>query len=99
VTTRPGMIKGLVICATIAVGAVCVAPSVAEAQSRGTLQVSANVVSTDNAFRALEAARAAVRAGTPTAAGRSVNDAPTVARVALVQERRSVVVTIDYSRN
>jgi len=98
-TKRPGLIKGFVICATIAVGALVLGPSVAEAQSRGMMQVSANVVSTDNAFRALEAARTAVRAGVPTAAGRSINGAPTVARVAVTEERQTLVVTIDYSRN
>lgn len=96
---RTGMIQTFVICATIALGAIGIAPSVAEAQSRGMLQVNANVVQTDNAFRALQAARVAVRTGSTIEAGRSINGAPTVARVATVRDERTVVVTIDYSRN
>src|SRR6185503_10804572 len=92
VTKRTGMIQTLVICGTIAIGALGIAPSVAEAQSRGSLQVNANVVQTDNAFRALEAARVAVRTGTTIEAGRSISGAPTVARVATVREQRAVVV-------
>ena len=99
VTKRTGLIQSLVICGTIAIGALGIFPTVAEAQSRGTMQVSANVVQTDNAFRALEAARMAVRSGSTIDAGRSINGAPTVARVATVRENRAVVVTIDYSRN
>ena len=96
---RTGMIQSVVICATIALGALGFAPSLAEAQSRGMLQVNANVVQTDNAFRALQAARAAVRSGAAVDAGRSANGAPTVARIATAREERVVVVTIDYSRN
>lgn len=94
-----GIGRTLVICATIAIGAIGIVPSVAEAQSRGVMQVNATVVTTDNAFRALEAARLAVRTGSSIDAGRSINGAPTVARVATVREKRAVVVTIEYSRS
>jgi hypothetical protein len=81
---------------TVAIG---IAPSVAEAQGRGTLQVSASVVSTDNAFRSLQAARAAISSIARPATHESADAVPTVARIALARDRHAVVVTIDYSRN
>jgi hypothetical protein len=93
------MIKKFVIWATIAVATVGIAPAIAEAQARGMMQVTASVVSTDNALRALEAARVAVRGFQLTASGRRIEAAPTVARVAVAREDRRMVVTIDYSRN
>lgn len=95
----PRLNPAIVTAATLAIAAIGIAPSVAEAQGRGTMQVQAQVVSTDNAFRSLDAARAAIREVSNPAASQSRVAAPTVARVAMVREPRAVVVTIDYSRN
>lgn len=96
---RPRMIAKVVTAVTFAAIAIGIAPAVAEAQGRGIMQVSANVVSTDDAFRALQAARQAVASVTqPTVASRT-DDAPTVARVSIVRDPRSLVVTINYSRS
>ena len=83
---------------TIAVGSVGIAPCVAEAQSRGTMQVSANVLAAENSFTALAAARAAVSILDATATRRQ-KSAPTVARVSVKRDPSTVVVTIDYSRS
>lgn len=98
-TQRTGMIAKVVTMVTIAIVAIGIAPAIAEAQARGTLQVSAQVVSTDNAFRVLDAARAAVSSVTGSSATRGVETAPTVARVTVARDPRSVVVTINYSQS
>ena len=96
---RPSSIAKIVTAVTIAILAIGFAPDTAEAQARGMMQVSASVVSTDDAFRALDAARAAVaNLGQPAQAIRT-NTVPTVARVSIARETRSVVVTISYSRS
>jgi hypothetical protein len=96
---RQSWIRQLVTGGAIVMALIGIQATAAEAQSRGTLQVSATVVDSDDAFRALSAARAAVRpaAGQATASGQ--NAVPTVARVAVARRPRAVVVTIDYSRN
>lgn len=98
-TLRPRLITKVVTTVTIAILAIGMAPAVAEAQGRGIMQASATVVSTDDAFRALEAARAAVSSVGQPAAARRAETAPTVARVSIARDPRSLVVTIDYSRS
>jgi hypothetical protein len=96
---RARLTPGFVTAATLAIAAIGIAPTIAEAQGRGTMQVSARVVSADNAFRSLDAARAAIREVSQPTARDGAEAVPTVARVALVRDRHAVVVTIDYSRN
>jgi hypothetical protein len=99
VTKRTRIIAKVVTAVTIPILALGIAPIVAEAQARGTMQVSARVVVMDDAVRALDAARAALSnlAGQP--APRRPETAPTVARVSVARDPRSIVVTIDYSRS
>jgi hypothetical protein len=99
VILRPGSIIKVVTFVTIAAAAVGIAPSVAEAQARGTMQVSAQVVATDNAFQALNAARSAVSSVSTPAAARRPEAAPTLARVTVSRDPRKLIVTIDYSRS
>ena len=98
-TSHHGSIARSVTVVTIAVGSFGIAPRIAEAQSRGTMQVSANVVSTESSFSALEAARTAVSRGNTQAAIRRQKTAPTVAQVSVKRDPRRVIVTIDYSRS
>ena len=77
-------------------------PINAEAQVRGTLQVSAQVVDTKASFEGLNAARVALR---QAAAGTQVVNLDTVSTLAQVsvarlpQGRSDLVVTVDYSKN
>jgi hypothetical protein len=77
-------------------------PTHAEAQARGTLQVTAQVVDTKASFDGLQAARSALRqvaAGTQTT---NVETVPTLAQVSVSrpsQERSELVVTVDYAKN
>ena len=96
---RPLFTPRLVTFVTIAAAVLGIAPTVAEAQARGTLQVSAQVVSTESAFRTLEAARAAVSSVNVAFATRGQKPAPTVARVSVTRNPQSLIVTIDYSRS
>ena len=98
-TKRPTLIAKVVTVVTIAVLAIGIAPRAAEAQARGSLQVSASVVSTDDAFRALHAAREAVANVSRPAAERRTETAPTVAEVSVARDPRALVVTISYSRS
>ena len=84
---------------TIAVLALTVCPTAADAQGRGIMQASATVAPTESAFRALQAARDAVSNGAPARGARHRETAPIVARVSVARDTRSVVVTIDYSRS
>lgn len=84
------------------------APTAAEAQNRGIMQVSARVVDTRPAFQALESARAATAAW---AASRPTdrNDAATVAQVTVAPRREvsgdgrlrvtGLVVSIEYVKS
>jgi hypothetical protein len=99
VSQRPRTVHELVICATIALAAIGIAPAIAEAQSTGMLQVTATVVKADNAFRTLDEARAALRIERALPGRWRANGVPTVARIAIMRNRRAIVVTIDYSRN
>ena len=77
-------------------------PTTAEAQARGTLQVTAQVVDTKASFDGLQAARVALRhaaTGTPNA---NIDTVSTLAQVSIAQPalgRSDLVVTIDYSKN
>ena len=77
-------------------------PARAEAQARGTLQVTAQVVDTKPSFDGLQAARVALR---QMAAGTESSDLDTVSTLTQVsisrpqQGRSDLVVTIDYSKN
>jgi len=98
---------------TLAVGALVLLgaaafPGTAEAQARGTLQASATVVDARQGFGALDAARSAVRSAQSATDSRldsrngSRDTVATVAQISLERSTtrpRTVVVTIDYSRN
>ena len=92
-----------VVGAAVLVGSVWLGrPLSAEAQARGTLQVTAQVVDTKPSFDGLQAARVALRhaaAGTQTA---SIATVSTLAQVSIAEPatgRSDLVVTIDYSKN
>ena len=84
---------------TLAVLALTVRPTPADAQGRGIMQASATVAPTESAFRALQAARDAVSSGGSPDGVRRTETGPIVARVSVARNPRSVVVTIDYSRS
>lgn len=98
-TKRPSLIAKVVTVVTIATLAIGIAPKLAEAQASGIMQVSASVVSTHDAFRALQAAREAVSNVSRPVAERRTETAPTVAQVSVARDPRAVVVTINYSRS
>ena len=98
-SARPRSTSKIVTAITIGAAALGIAPAVAEAQSRGIMQVSASVVSTDQAVRSLDAARAAASRVVRPAGITSHETAPTVARVSVARDSHNVVVTIDYSRS
>jgi len=98
---RPGLAR--VVVAVVVVGAAWLGrPINAEAQARGTLQVTAQVVDTKASFDGLQAARVALR---QVAAGTQITNIDTVSTLAQVsiaqpsQGRSELVVTIDYSKN
>jgi hypothetical protein len=98
---RPGLAR--VVVALVMVGAAWLGrPINAEAQARGTLQVTAQVVDTKASFDGLQAARVALR---QVAAGTQITNIDTVSTLAQVsiaqppQGRSELVVTIDYSKN
>jgi len=77
-------------------------PINAEAQARGTLQVSAQVVDTKPSFEGLQAARVALRQRAAGTQSENLNTVPTLAQVSIAeapQGRSELVVTIDYSKN
>ena len=98
-TQSSKLIAKLVTAVTLGIVTFGITPMVAEAQSRGTMQVSAQVVGTDNAFRALDAVRAAVSGVVRSDAARRTDSAPTVARVTVARDPKALVVTVDYSRS
>ena len=98
---RPWLAR--VVVAVVVVGAASLGrPINAEAQARGTLQVTAQVVDTKASFDGLQAARVALR---QVAAGTQITNIDTVSTLAQVsiaqpsQGRSELVVTIDYSKN
>src|SRR5207302_5516429 len=99
---RPSAITRAVL-AGLVFGAVWLGrPATAEAQARGTLQVTAQVVDTKASFDGLQAARVAIR---QVATGTQITNVDTVSTLAQVtiaqlpQGRSELVVTIDYSKN
>lgn len=91
-TRRLSILKALWVAALAIVGG-AVLPRVAAAQGRGTVQATARVVETRPSLEALQAARAAIQGQHPVA---------TVAQVTVDRppdSPRTVVVTINYSRN
>lgn len=91
---RFSYLKALKAAALVVLGAAAL-PVAAEAQARGTLQATATVVDTRPSFEALQAARAALQPETHQAVA-------TVAQVSVerpTSRPRTIVVTIDYSRN
>ncbi len=95
-------------------GSALLLPSLAEAQSRGTLQVSATVVDSKASFQTLDAARSAISQWASPTTGRQV-DVTTLAQVSVTYlpaiqqpanepvERQALaptlVVRIDYVNN
>lgn len=79
-----------------------VQPVSAEAQGRGTLQVTAQVIDTKASFDGLQAARAALRQASAGTKNTNIDTASTLAQVTIAQPssgRSDLVVTIDYSKN
>ena len=79
------------------VGAAMLVGRNAEAQARGTLQATATVVDTRQGFESLSLVRQSVT-------NSRIESANTVATVAVVKaeradDRRSLIVTVDYARN
>jgi hypothetical protein len=84
--------------AVLVVGALTLVGRNAEAQARGTLQATATVVDTRQGFEALSLVRQATTDS-------RIQSAHTVATVAQIRtersaaEPRTIVVTVDFSRN
>src|SRR5438874_13331856 len=77
-------------------------PTTAEAQARGTLQVTAQVVDAKASFDGLQAARVALRRAAAGTQGTNIETVSTLAQVSvarLPQGRSELVVTVDYSKN
>ena len=84
--------------AVVIVGTLMLVGSTAEAQGRGTLQATATVVDTHQGFGAL----AAVRQTLTDSRTQSQSTVATVAQITTdhpVAEPRTIVVTVDFSRN
>jgi hypothetical protein len=98
-----------IIAAALVAGAMTLAPSLAEAQARGTLQVTAVVVRNGPAIEGLRSAQAAVQQwinnktqipGTvPTLSTVTVTASSQAPEKMAGRAERSLVVTVDYSRN
>src|SRR5262245_21896771 len=90
-----------VFAASVALGLVTlVTPHTAKAQSRGTLQVSATVIETKSSFEALDAVKDHLaQLVNPGEARR--NTVSTVAQISMAKdlETRTLVFTVDYSKN
>ena len=77
-------------------------PVHAEAQARGTLQVTAQVIDTKASLDGLQAARSALRQAAAGTQSSDLDTVPTLAQVSVArppQGRSELVVTIDYSKN
>src|SRR5438128_6454042 len=77
-------------------------PLSAEAQARGTLQLTAQVVDTKASFDGLQAARVALRHAAAGTQNANIDTVSTLAQVSIAQPatgRSDLVVTIDYSKN
>jgi hypothetical protein len=92
-----------VVAAAAVFGAVwLVRPINAEAQARGTLQVTAQVVDTKASLDGLQAARVALRHVASGTQDANLDTVSTLAQVSVAQPatgRSDLVVTIDYSKN
>ena len=92
-----------VVVAAVVVGAAGLSrPVHAEAQARGTLQVTAQVIDTKASFDGLQAARVALRQASAGAQNSDLDTVSTLAQVSIAQHpqgRSELVVTIDYSKN
>jgi hypothetical protein len=94
-------ILGSVVVALLVLGASMLRPAAAEAQARGTLQVTAQVVDIKASSQALQVARATLFGPSTGAGARSDEAVSTLAHVTLAYptaERSGVLVTIDYSK-
>ena len=92
-----------VVVAAVVLGAAWLSrPVHAEAQARGTLQVTAQVIDIKASFDGLQAARIALRQAAAGTESSNVDTVPTLAQVGIArppQGRSDLVVTIDYSKN
>ena len=98
---RSAFTRTLVACLVFA-AAWFVRPINAEAQARGTLQVTAQVIDTKPSSDGLQAARVAVQHGTMGARASRLDTVQTLAQISVAQPsqgRSDLVVTIDYSKN
>jgi hypothetical protein len=83
-------------------GTAALRPALAEAQARGTLQVSAQVVDLKPGYDGLQLARAALGSGPAGSVSAEPHAVPTLAHVSVAYataQRPVLVVTVDYSRN
>lgn len=88
--------------AALVLGASVLRPAIAEAQARGTLQVTAQVVDIKASSQALQTARATLYGAPASSSPRSSDAVSTLAQVSVAYPtaaRAAVVVTIDYSKN
>jgi hypothetical protein len=88
--------------ALLALGALVLRPVAAEAQARGTLQVTAQVVDVKVSSQGLQAARAALSAPSTNSGAPTRATVSTLAHVSIAYpsaERSGIVVTIDYSKD
>ncbi len=91
-----------VVVAIVVLGASMLRPAVAEAQARGTLQVTAQVVDIKPSSQALQVARTTLFSSTSGPSASARDAVSTLAHVSVAYptaERAGVVVTIDYSKN
>jgi hypothetical protein len=101
-TSRRSSVPRVVVAAAVLGAVWLVRPINAEAQARGTLQVTAQVVDTKASLDGLQAARMALRHATTGAQDANVDTVSTLAQVSVAQPatgRSDLVVTIDYSKN
>jgi hypothetical protein len=97
---RTDILRSLVV-ALLALGASVLRPAAAEAQARGTLQVTAQVVDIKASSQALQVARATLFGAAASPSAGSPSAVSTLAHVSVAYptaERSGVVVTIDYSK-
>ena len=100
---RQSSVARLSLVGSLVGAALFVAPSLAEAQARGTLQASAVVVNTAPAFEALRGVQAAARQ-LVMGDHQQESTVATLASITITEGQRSaharaIVVTVDYSRN
>ncbi len=84
--------------AVLVVGALALVGRSAEAQARGTLQATATVVDTRQGFEALSLVRQSVT-DSRIESSHTVATVAQVSRAWAATDPRTLVVTVDYSRN